>query len=67
MITADEAIKELYLVAQGPYPKGPSYSCVKEFTESYPKKKTSAFIADGLPKQIGRGGGNRTHSTTVKA
>ena len=45
---------------QGQYRSVVSYSCIKEFTLTYPKKKDQPFVADGLPKQIGRRVRDRT-------
>jgi len=54
MITADEAIQELYNVArQCTYRDVVSYSMDKNFVNSYPVQAKPAFVQDKLPKQIG--------------
>ena len=53
MITADEAVQTLLDVAQGKYISSASYSCIKEFTQAFPKKDPGPFIPDNLPKQYG--------------
>ena len=54
MITADEAMQELFNIAQqSEYRTGASYSVEREFVNSYPVQVKPAFVADGLPKQIG--------------
>ena len=41
------------LAEDGQYHAGLSYSCIKEFSPSYPKKEPIPFIADDLPKATG--------------
>jgi len=54
MITAEQAIQELYHVArQIEYRASASYSTERRFVNSYPVQAKPAFVADGLPKQIG--------------
>lgn len=53
MITTDEAVQTLLDIAQGEYVQRLSYTCVKEFTLSFPKKDQLAFVPDSLPIQIG--------------
>lgn len=54
MSKPNPGLDQLFEVAkEGNYYSGPSYSCVKEFTLTFPKKKSEPFIADGPPRQIG--------------
>jgi hypothetical protein len=54
MITTEQAMQELYHVAQqSKYRASASYSTERRFVNSYPVQAKPAFIADGLPKQIG--------------
>ena len=55
MITADKATQVLINVSHGTYSDTSSYSHIKEFTPSFPKKEPPPFIQDGLPKQVGTG------------
>ena len=56
-----EVLKLLYdLGRDGPYRSLPSYTHIQEFSLTYPKKKDQPFVADGLPKQIGRRVRDRT-------
>ncbi len=48
MITEDEAVVPLYEVAQGPFPKSASYSCVQTFALSFPTKDLKPFVKDEL-------------------
>lgn len=67
MSKPNPGFEELQKLGYGTYRNSVSYSCIKDFTLTYAKKTTAEFIPDGLPKQIGRGVGNRTLSLTVKA
>jgi hypothetical protein len=54
MITADEAMQELFNVArQGAYRSNVSYSVEREFVNSYPVQAKPPFVPEGLPKQVG--------------
>lgn len=57
-------LEQLYIYAEGVYVRGPSHVCTKDFTLTFAKKPTPAFVetktvttadfefvADGLPKK----------------
>ena len=60
MITSDEAVQVLLDVCKGKYQHGASYSEVKHFTPSFPKKPAREFIPDKSLKRIGTGTRTRT-------
>lgn len=60
MITADQALLSLYQAAEGAYTVKESYTCTPEFGDAFPNKGRPAFVADGLPRQIGGNGWTRT-------
>jgi len=54
MITADQAMQELFNVArERQYHNTASHSVEREFVDSYPVPAKPPFVADGLPRQIG--------------
>lgn len=60
MITVDQALLPLYRAAQGDYVAAASHTCTQEFGDAFPNKGRPAFVADGLPPQIGGNGWTRT-------
>lgn len=60
MSKPNPGFEELQKLGYGTYRNSVSYSCIKEFTLSFPKKTAAEFIPDTLPKQIGRPTKNRT-------
>ena len=66
MSKPNPGFEDLQKLGHGTYRNTVSYSCIKEFTFTYPKKTNEEFIPDGLPKQIGRGNWIRTNDTNFK-
>lgn len=44
-----EVLKLMYDLGKGPYRSLPSYTHIREFTETFPKPLEPKFVADGLP------------------
>lgn len=54
MITAEQAMQELFYVArERQYLNAASHSVEREFVDSYPVPAKPPFVADGLPRRIG--------------
>jgi hypothetical protein len=45
-------LEQLYIYAEGEYKNTISHSCRKDFTLTFPKKESPAFVADGLPQKL---------------
>lgn len=60
MITVDEALIPLYWAAQGNYVASASHTCVKQYAVKFAKQAPPPFVKDGLPRQVGGNGKNRT-------
>jgi len=54
MITAEQALQELFNIAQqSEYHNSASHSVEREFKNSYPVQVKPPFVPDQLPRQIG--------------
>ena len=48
----NENLRLLYALAnKQPYKNTASHTCVSQYTDKFPKRESSLFVADGLPPQ----------------